>query len=104
MWMPLVDIDVDMGMLTFASGSYKEGAVFDFEISDESETAFDNYVKEHKFEISRAKTMKAGDATWHRGFTMHQAPGNNFFGGKNLHLYLLQGVGGVFNATVCCKV
>jgi len=77
MWMPLVDIDVDMGMLTFASGSFKEGAVFDFEISDESENAFDNYVKEHNFPISRAKTMKAGDATWHRGFTMHHANGNN---------------------------
>src|SRR6185437_16342477 len=77
MWMPLVDIDVDMGMLTFASGSYKEGAVFDFEISDESEAAFDSYVKEHKFPISRAKTMNAGDATWHRGFTMHHANGNN---------------------------
>jgi ectoine hydroxylase-related dioxygenase (phytanoyl-CoA dioxygenase family) len=77
MWMPLVDIDVDMGMLTFASNSYHEGAVFNFEISDESETAFDDYVKEHKFPISRAKTMNAGDATWHRGFTMHHANGNN---------------------------
>jgi ectoine hydroxylase-related dioxygenase (phytanoyl-CoA dioxygenase family) len=77
MWMPLVDIDIDMGMLTFASGSYTNGAVFDFEISDESESAFDNYVKEHNFPISRAKTMKAGDATWHRGFTMHHANGNN---------------------------
>jgi ectoine hydroxylase-related dioxygenase (phytanoyl-CoA dioxygenase family) len=77
MWMPLVDIDVDMGMLTFASGSYKEGSVFNFEISDESESAFDDYVKKHGFEISRAKTMKAGDATWHRGFTMHHANGNN---------------------------
>jgi ectoine hydroxylase-related dioxygenase (phytanoyl-CoA dioxygenase family) len=77
MWMPLVDIDVDMGMLTFASGSYTEGSVFNFEISDESESAFDDYVKENKFPISRAKTMKAGDATWHRGFTMHHANGNN---------------------------
>ena len=77
MWMPLVDIDVDMGMLTFASGSYTEGAVFNFEISDESESAYDNYVKEHHFPISRANTMKAGDATWHRGFTMHHANGNN---------------------------
>jgi ectoine hydroxylase-related dioxygenase (phytanoyl-CoA dioxygenase family) len=77
MWMPLIDIDVDMGMLTFASGSWKEGAMFNFEISDESEQAFDNYVKDKKFEISRASTMKAGDATWHRGFTMHHANGNS---------------------------
>ena len=76
MWMPLIDIDVDMGMLTFASGSYKKGAVFNFEISDESEAAFESYVKEQNFPITRAKTMRAGDATWHRGFTMHHANGN----------------------------
>jgi ectoine hydroxylase-related dioxygenase (phytanoyl-CoA dioxygenase family) len=77
MWMPLIDIDVDMGMLTFASGSFTKGAIFDFEISDESESAFDDYVKQGQFQISRAKTMNAGDATFHRGFTIHNAPGNN---------------------------
>ena len=77
MWMPLVDIDVDMGMLTFASGSYTKGSIFNYEISDESESAYADYVKEHEFPISRANTMKAGDATWHRGFTMHHANGNN---------------------------
>ncbi len=76
MWMPLVDITVDMGMLTFASGSHTKGSVFDYEISDESEAEFDKYVSENKFEISRATTMNAGDATWHYGFTIHNAPGN----------------------------
>jgi ectoine hydroxylase-related dioxygenase (phytanoyl-CoA dioxygenase family) len=77
MWMPLVDIDIEMGMLTFASGSYKNGSIFNYEISDESDGAFDNYVKDHNFPVSRAKTMNAGDATWHRGFTIHHANGND---------------------------
>jgi len=76
MWMPLIDIDVDMGMLTFATGSHQKGVVFDYEISDESEQEYERYVKDNDFKIARSATMKAGDATWHYGNTIHSAPGN----------------------------
>ena len=76
MWMPLVDIDIDMGMLTFASQSHKKGYVLDYEISEESQGEFESYVKKHQFEVSRATTMEAGDATFHNGYTVHNAPAN----------------------------
>lgn len=77
MWMPLVDIDIDMGMLTFASRSHNDGLIFDTEISDESEKVYKRYITEKSYIITRAVEMKAGDATWHYGFTIQQAPANN---------------------------
>lgn len=76
MWMPLVDIAKETGMLTFASGSHREGFVESREISDYTENLFRDYLAEKGFPLESAEFMNAGDATFHSGLTVHSAPAN----------------------------
>lgn len=76
MWMPLVDISEEMGMLTFASGSHKKGVIENIAISDKSEELLRQYIADQEYPVQRAESMEAGDATWHYGATLHHAPGN----------------------------
>lgn len=75
MWMPLVDAPMKSGTVKFAPGSHKDGPLASMPISDESESFFDNLVREKKYEIAQWD-LAAGDATWHDGWTLHAAPPN----------------------------
>lgn len=76
MWMPLVDVSLEMGLMKFARKSHQKGLSEAVTISDKSDEIYQEIIAKEDFEVSQSQPMKAGDATFHYGHTIHSADAN----------------------------
>ena len=76
MWMPLVDVPKEMGSMSFAAGSHTTGSIGHIEISDTSHDIISAIITENNYNVE-SFALKAGDATFHAGYTLHSAHPNN---------------------------
>ncbi len=76
MWMPLAPVTDPVEGMTFGDGTHRLGDLGGGAISDESEARFDRLVAERGIRLHTYRDLVPGDATFHRGWTLHRASAN----------------------------
>jgi ectoine hydroxylase-related dioxygenase (phytanoyl-CoA dioxygenase family) len=75
MWLALVDVDEEMGPMRFASGSHRAAALGDLAISAETDRRLAALIADRHWPVW-SEPLRAGDATFHSGGTLHSALAN----------------------------
>ncbi|QDU71706.1 phytanoyl-CoA dioxygenase family protein [Mucisphaera calidilacus] len=74
-WIPLVEIPIEMGPLSFAAGSQELDFGRDMAISDDSETALRDALEREAYPVE-ASAYALGEVSFHLGWTAHRAGPN----------------------------
>ena len=75
MWLPLVDVDDEMGPMIFASGSHRADGLGELAISDDTDRRLASLIAERGWPVVTLP-LRIGDATFHAGGTLHSAGAN----------------------------